>query len=221
MTSLAAVALGLTVVAGACGSSDAGSTASTITIQPQSYQAKPAVTVAPESTTAATPAEDGTTDQEQHYTVKSGDYPSEVASLFEIPLEELLNYNDWELTGNIVQDFPGAGAVIDIPPGAKFIDPNAPSETETTETTEAEEPTNGTTEDGAIIGTTAAPVTGDAGDDRCAPGTYAVEAGDYPNLVAQKFDVTGEALAAANAGTQGYNVFYEGLEIIIPAADDC
>jgi len=218
VTGLAAVALGLTAVAGACSSSEAGSTASTITIRPQSYQSKPAATLAPESTTAATAGDDGTTNQEQHYEVKSGDYPSEIAALFEIELEALLNYNDWELSGNIVMDFPSAGEVIRIPPGAKFIDPNAPTETETTE---AAESTGGTTSDGAIIETTAAPVTGDASDDRCVPGTYTVEAGDYPNLVAQKFDVTGEALAAANASTQGYNVFYEGLEIIIPAAEDC
>jgi hypothetical protein len=39
--------------------------------------------------------------------------------------------------------------------------------------------------------------------------------------VANKFDVTVEALRAANSGTDDYSVFYVGLEIVIPAKSDC
>jgi LysM repeat protein len=47
--------------------------------------------------------------------------------------------------------------------------------------------------------------------------TYTVAAGDIPITVAKRFGVTVEALNAANAGTAGYNQFYVGLAIIIPA----
>ena len=39
--------------------------------------------------------------------------------------------------------------------------------------------------------------------------------------MAEKFDVTVDALDAANAGTPGYSAFYPGLEIVIPAKADC
>jgi len=42
-----------------------------------------------------------------------------------------------------------------------------------------------------------------------------------PIKVAEKFDVTVEALNAANAATTGYSAFYVGLEIVIPAKADC
>ena len=37
--------------------------------------------------------------------------------------------------------------------------------------------------------------------------------------MAEKFDVTVEALDAANAGTAGYSGFYPGLKIVIPCVD--
>ncbi|MFV0309243.1 MAG: LysM peptidoglycan-binding domain-containing protein [Desertimonas sp.] len=212
--------LGLAVVTGACGSSAGGSSPATITIAPQSYQSKPGPTVVPESTTAATAGADGRTTQVQYYVIQSGEYPSTVANKFEIPLEDLLNINDFTLEGNIVPQWPGAGATVKIPPGAKFIDPNAAAaddEPETEETTAS----GGTTDDGAIIESTPEEVIDDATTDRCVPGKYTLEANDYPGAVAKKFDVTVEALNAANASTSGYGSFYVGLEIVIPAADDC
>ena len=108
--------------------------------------------------------------------------------------------------------------MIKIPPGAKYIDPNAA--TDTTEAEEDEEtPAAGTTRDGSEIGTV--PATGDPAADRCSPGTYTVEEGDYPIGVAEKFDVTIDALNTANASTAGYSSFYPGLEIVIPAATNC
>jgi LysM repeat protein len=47
--------------------------------------------------------------------------------------------------------------------------------------------------------------------------TYKVLSGDVPVNVAKKFNVTLEALNAANAATPNYSAFYVGLEIIIPA----
>lgn len=216
---LTALSVGLMTSVAAC-SASSGDAAPVVTIAPQSYETKPAPTLVPQSTTAPTANAEGRTDQVQNYTVRSGDYPATVASKFGIKLEELLNFNDWDLVGNIVPDFPSAGAVIKIPPGAKFIDPNAPSTTdEPDETT----PSGGTTDDGSTIQPelTTPTGTGDARADRCATGSYTLVTDDYPIGVAEKFDVTLDALNAANAGTQGYSTFYPGLVIVIPAASDC
>ncbi len=214
-----ALGLALTLTAAACGDSDAGETAPTITIQPQSYQSKPAPTQPPDVTGAPEANEDGTTDQVQQYTVKENEYPAQIASRFEITLSELLNFNGWELNSQgWVPDFPPPGSVIEIPPGAKFIDPNAEDEEEATETTDA---TPGTSSDGAVVATTTAAAASDPAADRCSPGTYTVESGDYPIGVAQKFDVTIEALNQANANTPGYSTFYPSLKIVIPPAADC
>lgn len=222
---LGALGAGLALTAAACSTSDPGQTAPTITIQPQSYQNKPAATQPPDATATPTANDDGTTDQVQQYTVQEDEYPAQIASRFEIRLEELLNFNGWELNSQgWVPDFPPPGSVIDIPPGAKFIDPEAEAEaeaeTEETEDTEPESTTAGTSSDGAIVATTVATVS-DPAADRCSPGTYTVEAGDYPIGVAQKFDVTIQALNEANANTAGYSTFYPSLEIIIPPATDC
>ena len=50
----------------------------------------------------------------------------------------------------------------------------------------------------------------------CVPGTYEIEDGDFPIRVAEKFDITVDALNAANAATEGYGAFFPGLKIIIP-----
>jgi LysM repeat protein len=56
----------------------------------------------------------------------------------------------------------------------------------------------------------------------CPAGSYTIEAGDTARTkVASKFDVTVEALDAANASTSGYSGFYPGLKIVIPAKADC
>jgi LysM repeat protein len=215
LVGLSALGVGLVVTAAACSADEGGETAPTITIQPQSYQSKPPATLAPETTTSPTAGADGTTDQVQHYTVQADEYPAQIASKFDIPLDDLIEFNDWTLVNQIVPEFEGEGSVIRIPPGAKFIDPNV------TTTTEAEEPTGGTTEDGNQIGTVAPVATGEATDDRCVAGRYTVVDGDYPIGVAQKFDVSIDALNQANTNTVGYSTFYTGLEIIIPPAEDC
>ena len=53
------------------------------------------------------------------------------------------------------------------------------------------------------------------------PGKYTLVSGDYPGAVAQKFDVSVDAMAAANRSTPNYANFIVGSEIVIPAADDC
>lgn len=61
----------------------------------------------------------------------------------------------------------------------------------------------------------------DAGSN-CPAGQYTIEASDTARTkVAEKFDVTVDALDAANAGTSGYGAFYPGLKIVIPAKAGC
>ena len=219
---LSALSVGLALVGAACSADDDGTTAPTITIQPQSYQSKPPATLTPESTTEATAGEDGTTDQVQKYTVQADEYPAQIASKFGITLSELIEFNNWTLEGQIVPEFEGEGSVVEIPPGAKFVAPEEEEEDEETATTDVGESNGGTTTDGNPIGTIPAPVgTGDPAEDRCVAGRYTVVDGDYPIGVAQKFDVSIEALNEANASTAGYGTFYTGLEIIIPPAEDC
>ena len=151
-------------------------------------------------------AEDGTTTTSQEYTVQSGDYPLGVAEMFGITLEELVNFNEW----SSADEFPFPGETIKIPPGA-----SAPTTTTKKKNNNA---------DSAETADTEAEETGDTipeAGDNCDEGTYTVEEGDYPLDVADKFDVTVEALNAANSDLPGYSAFYTGLEIVIPAKSDC
>ena len=49
---------------------------------------------------------------------------------------------------------------------------------------------------------------------------YIVQPGDNPTSVAQQHGVTLEALNAANVNTPGYDIWFEGLEIVIPTQLD-
>jgi LysM repeat protein len=201
-----ALGTGLLLTLSSCGDSDGSAqSATTITIQPTSYVIREQVT------TTSTPVQnsanaEGRSAVEQAYTVQAGDYPVKIATLYDVDLDELANYNQWD---DFASDFPSPGETVRIPPGAKFVNPNAPDTTEeTTEDTEASD-----TEDESTTST----VLGGP----CDPGTYTLEAGDYPGGVAEKFDVSVEALNQANAATEGYNVFYVGLDIVIPPPADC
>ena len=132
--------------------------------------------------------------------MQAGDAPYVLVSRFGITLEDLLGVNEW----TDPSQFPFPGTVILIPPGAKSV---------TAATTDAAAPA-------AETDTAPADTIPDAGDN-CSQGTYTLVDGDYPGKAASKFDVTVEALAAANAGTPGYSAFYVGLEIVIPAKTDC
>ena len=103
---------------------------------------------------------------EQAYTVQSGDYPVKVATLYDVDVDELRNFNQWEAD---YSDFPSVGETVRIPPGAKFINPNAPETTEAG--TEDTETTGGEDDE-----STSSTVLGGP----CDPGTYTLEEGDYP-----------------------------------------
>lgn len=187
------------VVAGAlilasCGSdATSGATASTVDLDTEatSYLVKDPVT-----TTIAPLITDPTATGSQVYIVQSGDYAIKVANLFEVPLEDLLNFNGWA-SG---EEFPFPGEEVLIPPGGIAAPQITP--------------------DVIDVGEPVGETIPEAGDN-CGAGRHTVVDGDYPLALATQYDVTLESLDAANAGNAAYNQFVPGQEIIIPAKSDC
>jgi LysM repeat protein len=216
MRPLGVIALGLTpvILFTACGDDD-DATANTplVPIQETSYVVKePATTtttLAPDASAAG-----DVSPVEQRYTVVAGDALSLIASKHGITIDVLVAYNEWP-EGNAHPIFPGDEVLI--PPGSKIPGAATAADDEAdepaaddTEDTEAEtDSTDADTDstDGAPSGS----------GDECEAGSYTITADDTTRLkVAEKFDVTVEALDAANSGTSGYSGFYPGLEIVIP-----
>ena len=197
------VSSALVLVAASCSDEDPDTASSVVEIEPSAYEVQDIAT-----TTAApvdtTPTAEGRSPVEQAYIVQEGDYPVVIAELFDIDIDELRNYNGW---ASDYSDFPQAGGTVRIPPNAKFIDPTATTTSEADE----EDETESTEEESD---TTAAP-----GD--CEPaGSYVVEEGDNPTLIAEKFDVTLEALTSANGWASDYSDFPNvGASIVIPGED--
>ncbi len=204
--------IGVPVVAGAlllglssCGDDDNSASVSTVEIRPSSYSIKEPATTTTVPTSAVADAE-GRSAAEQTFTVRTNkDVPFNIAKLYDIKLDELRNYNGWAAD---FHDAPGIGGTVRIPPGAKFIDPNA------TTTTAA-----GSTATGDTTGGSATP-TSEAAGDRCHP-TYTVKAGDAPLVVTKKFDITIEQLNAANTDTPNWPNLYTGRTIKLPPPADC
>ena len=195
--------IGAMLLAACGGSSDDAAAESTIALSQEST----AFVVRPPVTTVAAPAdtvlEDGSVSTAaQDYTVQSGDYPLKVANQFGVTLDELIAFNEW----GGVAEFPYPGEVIKIPPGA-----TAAGATTTVAAAPAAE---------AAATTQPAVTIPDAGDN-CGEGEYTIVAGDYEGKVAAAFDVTVDALRAANASTNGYNAFYPSLVIVIPGKAAC
>ena len=201
----AAALLGLS----ACSSGGGAASVTTLTLRSPSYQLKPAVTTTTLPTVPVADAE-GRSQAEQEYTVHEDEYPSEIAALFDVNLDELRRFNGWEedWTG-----YPAPGGTVRIPPGAKFIDPAATTTTEP-DTGEGEQPADDTAGSEA------------PDPESCTPGTHELQEGDYPVTVARKYDITLEALLAANnwALDPSGNVPQwpgPGGEVNIPAGSDC
>jgi LysM repeat protein len=180
-----------------CGGTDEQATQSTIDLSEAStaFVVRPPATTVPlegDPAAATTPGQD--------YVVQAGDYPLKLVAEFGVTLEDLLAINEW----GSPNEFPGPGTTIRIPPGvapAATGDPAAAGDTDTADA-------------GSV-----APIP-DAGDN-CAPGEHTIVSGDYPLKVANKYDVTLDALAAANAGNPAYSQFIVGQKITIPAKSDC
>lgn len=197
------------VVLSSCGGGESGATQSTIDLSAAStaFVVRPPATTEPPADTLAEGDPDAIVEGIQEYTVQSGDAPYVLVTRFGISLEDLLGVNEW----TDPSQFPFPGTVILIPPGAKSVTAATAATTDSGDTS---------ADDEAEAEATPAETIPDAGDN-CSQGTYTIVEGDYLGKVASKFDVTVDALNAANASTPGYSSFYVGLEIVIPAKADC
>lgn len=226
----AVAAVGLAV--SACGdNTESAGTSTTITIEATSYVTRvPVTTTTAAPTTDASPGEQAAT--EQLYTVQSGDFFSRIAERYGISVEELVNYNQFPdgaehvlVPGDTIKippgaDVPGEDGVTTDPPTEPTDRPTVPTDSTTQPTQPPTQPTTGPTQPPSEDTGPPAPTTDAPGN--CAPGSYTVQEGDTTRIgVAEKFDVSVEAMDAANAGTEGYESFYVGLEIVIPAGSDC
>ncbi len=207
-----ALGTGLLLTLASCGDNGGSAeSATTVTIQPTSYvtRVQATTTTEPVSNTAD---EEGRSQVEQSYTVEAGDYPVLVATMFDVPLDELTAFNKWE---SDYSDFPPIGETVRIPPGAKFVGED------TTDTTEAAtDSTDDSTDDG---GTDTETTTESTAGGPCDPGEYTVEAGDYPIIVADKFDVSLEELTQYNHWTPPDYLDFPsvGETVRIPPPADC
>ena len=215
------VAVAATLGLASCGGDPATTGTTVIDIGATSFVTIPPVpvTVAPVTSAVAIPG--SIIEYDTPYVVVADDYPSTVATRYGITLDVFLAANEVTLDDNGFWPGWAPGLEVTIPAGATV--PGEPPVTVATtaapgtETTlGSTESTTGTTEAPASVTTTTAAPTG-----ACAPGSYTIEEGDYPGLVAQKFDVTVGALNSANANTKYYSSFAVGVKIVIPAPSDC
>jgi hypothetical protein len=202
---LMAVAACASLALTACGEGGDAATVTTISIRPESYALKPPATAPTTAPAIPVAGADGRTQSEQSYVVHEDEYPVEIARLFDVELDALRNFNGWETdyTG-----FPAPGGTVRIPPGAKFVDPNVT-------TTTAAGSTDTVAQDGG---------TAEAGS--CTQGTHELEEGDYPVDVAKKYDVTVDALLAANGWAMDASGNVPqwpavGTKVNIPVGPDC
>jgi LysM repeat protein len=198
---LATGSIVIALLGAACGSSDTASpTGSTITVEATSFATLPTTpTTLPNQTTVPVVA------GEQKYTVQSGDYPLGVAQKFGVTLDAMNAAN---------AATPGYSAFF---AGLEIIIPAGGTPQVATTTIAGQAPATTVPPAGATTTTTA--VAG--GQPNCGVGSYTLVAGDYPTLVAKKFDTTVQELDAINADTPGYSAFYVGLVIKIPAKTAC
>jgi len=195
------------LVLSSCGSGETAATVPVVDLSAAStaFVVRPPATAVPVDSVAVDDP-DAIVEGTQDYTVVFGDYWYGLVARFDVTIDDLLAVNEW----TDINKFPNPGDVILIPPGGKSVVAVAAG-TAATETAATADPA-----------TDAAPTETipDAGDN-CAPGKYTIVADDFEGKVAGKFDVTVEALRAANANTNGYSAFFAGLEIVIPAKSDC
>jgi LysM repeat protein len=172
------------------GESDAGP--STVPrIGVTNYVTQPMVTLPATTVPGQTIPPGGTAPGAQEYRVRNGDSVSAIADRFGITIGQLVSYNGWDGPNELITQ----GDVVKIPPLARV--PGVES----------------TTVETLFIGT---PLCPDGSEQK----TYDVDADDYPGKVAEELGVSVEELDAANESTEGYAVFYPGLEILVPCPAD-
>jgi LysM repeat protein len=187
----------------ACDGNGEDASQSTITIRPTAYVTMPVVTTARPTSTAA--GQEGATEREatgegEVYTVRRGDALALIANRFDITVEELIDFNNWE-----------DGVLHPIYVGDEVRIPDFAAEPE-------DEVTDDRPDDG--LGTMPAP----GGGPLCPDGTerdlYEIVPGDYISRVAEKNDLTIEELEAVNAENPAFQVFAPGQDLWLPCEDE-
>jgi LysM repeat protein len=196
---LAAFGVGPLLLAAGCGgTTPTGAGATIANIQPTSFVEIPPATSTTTTTTVqqADLVEGERSPTEQSYEIQAGDSLGRIATLHDITLEQLVNYNEFaDGAGQLILP----GDVILIPPDSLVPGTGTATETETGGETESEGTAEGTE-------------TGDG-----CPTTYVIEEGDtVRSRVAEEFGITFQEMDAANANTPGYLNFIPGTEIVIP-----
>lgn len=184
----------------ACGGGTTSSSTSTVVLSPATNYST--VPTTPTTITTTTLPGQTVVGAATTYTITASDTSRlRVANKFGITVDALDAAN--VATPGYSQFYPGL--VIQIPAGGTTV----PGATQTTVAT------------GGTTGATVAAQTTIAVD-ACAAGSYTITADDTSRLkVANKFNVTVEALDAANANTAGYSAFFAGLKIVIPPKAGC
>jgi LysM repeat protein len=159
-----------------------------VAVESTNFQTIPPVSPTTVPVTTTLPI--GAVGVEQSYTVRPGDSPSLVATLFGLTMSELLMYNGLVASGQ----FPFPGAIIKVPPSAMVLNPVI---------TVAPDVAAGP----AVAGCDARPA-----------GTYQIAPGDSIYVIRKKFCVSLAALLAANNWpSQSVNI-RPGQIINIPAS---
>jgi LysM repeat protein len=211
--SLAAGAVGASLafalVLSACGD-DGSTTQPTIIIQPSTFSTIVSTTAPAAAAPAGGAAVGGTVAGTQVYEVQSGDFLGGIADDYGIPPESIANFNQWD---NGVEHMLHPGDMINIPPGAQV--PATGDEADEEDSSSDEESAD-TEADQEEVDPDDPPRCSDGSRQ----GTYTIEAGDIPALVAESLDVTVDQLDEANANTPGYSAFIVGADILVPCGDE-
>lgn len=182
-----------------CGGDNAGARTTLGTVQTTSYVVEDPVTTTTTTTLPTSLPEGQVSPTEQSYVVVAGDSVYKIASKHGITPDALVNYNAW--TDGINHPL-FQGDVVKIPPNSKV--PSATPDTQA--------PSSGGGGGGTTTETTTPAGVG------C---THTIESGDNPTRVANKYGITVDELAAANAGNPAYQNFLIGSSLSIPANGTC
>jgi LysM repeat protein len=194
-----------------CGSTALESTNATDVVATDYVTIAPPTTTVPPTTTEP-PAPGTVITSESTYVIVDGDYPFVVANRFGVDFKAFVELNGWTVENGEVPEWPPVGTTIKIPAGAKV--PGDPAIAATLNTSAPVVPETVVESIPTSIDGQTPPSSSVAEGEGC--GTYTVLEGDYPSKVVEKLNTTLAKLDEANASTEGYDIFYVGLDIVIP-----
>lgn len=200
---LSALAAAPLLVLTGCGASATEARQTIVPVQPSSYVVQepvPTTTTTTAPPTASTPTGGQISTTEQSYQIQGGDSLSKIAGLYDVTIDDIINYNGWT---DGINHLLIPGDTIKIPPNA--VVPGSGTGTGTGTGTTGSTPSAGSTE-----------VTEPSGEG-C---SYTIVAGDNPSKVATKYGITVDELRAANPA-EVLASFLVGATLVIPPNGDC